>query len=174
MVIVLAPRHPNGPSPSPRAAVYGRPMTASVHDIAAALRQRLPGLPHANLPKLLYYCQGHHLAFFDKPLFDDPIVATDHGPAVAVIDTTPGTAQVLDNAALDVITHVVDRYGGLTTRDLQNLTRAETPWRNTGPNEHISHDLLREYFTGDGRPSWGNMRVSREAVARALADARHE
>jgi hypothetical protein len=38
-------------------------MVVSAHDVAAALRARLPDLPTKKLHKLLYYCQGHHLAF---------------------------------------------------------------------------------------------------------------
>ncbi|MGQ0776145.1 MAG: hypothetical protein ACT4NY_17255 [Pseudonocardiales bacterium] len=42
-------------------------MTLSAHDVAAVLRDRLPGLGAKKLHKLLYYCQGHHLATFGEP-----------------------------------------------------------------------------------------------------------
>jgi uncharacterized phage-associated protein len=57
-------------------------MTVSAHDVAAVLRDRLPGLPVKKLHKLLYYCQGHHLAAFDEPLFAETISAWDMGPVV--------------------------------------------------------------------------------------------
>jgi len=49
--------------------VYAVNMSASAHDVAAALRDRLPGLPTKKLHKLLYFCQGHHLAVKGEPLF---------------------------------------------------------------------------------------------------------
>jgi uncharacterized phage-associated protein len=50
-------------------------MTVSARDVAAAIRERLPRVPTKKLHKLLYYCQGHHLAHFGKPLFSDTISA---------------------------------------------------------------------------------------------------
>lgn len=35
------------------------------------------------LRKLLYYCQGHHLAQVEEPLFTEPVMAWDMGPVVA-------------------------------------------------------------------------------------------
>lgn len=60
-------------------------MTVSAHDVAAVLRERLPDIKVKKLHKLLYYCQGHHLAQFDKPLFSEPILlgadlGVGHGP----------------------------------------------------------------------------------------------
>ncbi len=60
-------------------------MTASAHDIASALRERLPGIGKKKLHKLLYYCQGHHLATFGRPLFSEQIYAWDMGPVVAAL-----------------------------------------------------------------------------------------
>lgn len=62
--------------------VYRRPMTASVHDVAAAIHRRLPGLPQGHLHKLLYYCQGHSLALAGRPMFANRIVAAADGPRI--------------------------------------------------------------------------------------------
>jgi uncharacterized phage-associated protein len=45
-------------------------------------------LTHLKLQKLLYYAQGWHLAFFDVPLFEDPIEAWRHGPVVGSLYLT--------------------------------------------------------------------------------------
>jgi uncharacterized phage-associated protein len=50
--------------------------------VASVLRERLPGVGTKKLHKLLYYCQGHHLATFGKPLFGESISAWDMGPVV--------------------------------------------------------------------------------------------
>ncbi len=34
------------------------------------------------LQKLLYYSQGFHLALFNRPLFEEDILAWEHGPVV--------------------------------------------------------------------------------------------
>ena len=60
-------------------------MAATAHTIAAELRRRLPGLGAKKLHKLLYYCQGHHLATFNRALFDETISAWDMGPVVGTL-----------------------------------------------------------------------------------------
>ena len=57
-------------------------MPVSAHDVAAILRARQPEMPVKKLHKLLYYCQGHHLAAVDEPLFSESIAAWDMGPVV--------------------------------------------------------------------------------------------
>lgn len=117
-------------------------MTASARDVAAALRERLPGLPVKKLHKLLYYCQGHHLAHFGTPLFSETISAWDMGPVVGEVwhlekypwtyptgelHTTP--AAPLDNAELGTISYVVSRYGRRYGWELESQTHGEMPWQ---------------------------------------------
>jgi len=99
-------------------------MTVSAHDIARELRARRPGLPAVKLHKLLYYCQGHHLATFGKPLFREAISAWDMGPVVTAVckqddtGTVPQTRSELTEAHLNTIGYVLSRYGALSGRDL--------------------------------------------------------
>lgn len=60
-------------------------MSVSARDVAAALRERLPGLPAKKQHKLLYYCQGHHLVATGEPLFTETISAWDMGPVVGTL-----------------------------------------------------------------------------------------
>jgi uncharacterized phage-associated protein len=60
-------------------------MAVPARDVAAALREWLPDLGAVKLHKLLYYCQGHHLARFGEPLFADTISAWDMGPVVGTL-----------------------------------------------------------------------------------------
>src|SRR5258708_40297081 len=55
--------------------------------LAATASEPSP-LTQMQLHKLLYYAQGWMLATRDRPLFDSPIEAWQHGPAVA--DLYPG------------------------------------------------------------------------------------
>jgi uncharacterized phage-associated protein len=112
-------------------------MTVSARDVAAALRERLPDLPIKKLHKLLYYCQGHHLAQFGEPLFADTISAWDMGPVVGVLwkverdgsEPAMTAGPPLDEAQLNTVGYVVSRYGRLTGRELEILTHGEMPWR---------------------------------------------
>ncbi|HEU0127900.1 MAG TPA: Panacea domain-containing protein, partial [Pseudonocardiaceae bacterium] len=103
-------------------------MPVSAHDIAAALRAESPGLPVKKLHKLLYYCQGHHLAWFKEPLFDEAIEAWDMGPVVADLwraekHGTPAPRRAeLGNRELNTVGYVLSRYGNLSGRDLEILS----------------------------------------------------
>jgi uncharacterized phage-associated protein len=135
-------------------------MTVSAHDVAAAIRHRLPGIGTMKLHKLLYYCQGHHLTQVAEPLFGETISAWDKGPVVGTLwkaETTgepPPPAADLDNDALGTIGYVISRYGALSGADLSRLTHHEDPWvradkQRRGRGDHratISHDALREWF----------------------------
>jgi len=123
-----------------RGGPYPVVMTASAHDIAAALRDRLPGLPTKKLHRLLYYCQGHHLATFGVPLFSETISAWDMGPVVGTLWFAQSNRAMapqpspLNEAQLNTVGYVVSRYGALSGRDLENLTHHESPWQLADTN----------------------------------------
>ncbi|RAY12951.1 hypothetical protein DPM19_23385 [Actinomadura craniellae] len=139
-------------------------MTVSARDVAAALRDRLPGLSTTKLHKLLYYCQGHHLAAFGEPLFSESIVAWDLGPVVSALwgeekyavqipDATL-LPKELDEAELNTVGYVISRYGTLSAGDLVRLTHSEVPWKAadnirqvTGEKRaKIELDWIKKYF----------------------------
>ena len=133
-------------------------MTVSAHDVAAVLRDRLPGLPKKKLHKLLYYCQGHHLATFDEPLFVETISAWDMGPVVGTLwyaekrGEAPTSLRELDEAQLNTIGYVLSRYGALSGLDLEHLTHSEKPWqlansgRVPGDSARIKLEWIKQYF----------------------------
>jgi uncharacterized phage-associated protein len=137
-------------------------MPVSARDVAAALRERQPGLGKVQLQKLLYYAQGHHLATFGTPLFSDTIMAWDMGPVVPAVwkdeqIDDPWLAETvppkLGEAELNTVGYVLSRYGNLSGTDLINLTHSEEPWqianRHRRPGEGVRMDLddIVEYFT---------------------------
>lgn len=137
-------------------------MTVTASQVAAVIRDRLPGLPTKKLHKLLYYCQGHYLATFDEPMFVETISAWDMGPVVGGLwyqEKRGGVQAVdvdLDEAQLNTVGYVLSRYGALTGLDLQNLTHSETPWqradreRGPGQSARIENAWIRDYFTTSG------------------------
>ncbi|MFB6392702.1 Panacea domain-containing protein [Polymorphospora lycopeni] len=162
-------------------APYADPMAASARDITAALRERLPELPTVKLHKLLYYCQGHHLATFGEPIFSETISAWDMGPVVGTLwyEEKNGAPQgdvnligtPLGEAELNTVGYVVSRYGSLTGKDLENLTHTETPWqtanrfRQPGGRVTIQREWIREYFLTDGSPAAGEEAVPLDSLA---------
>lgn len=139
---------------------YRSAMPVSARTVAAELRRRLPGLGTKKQHKLLYYCQGYHLAAFGEPLFRESIAAWDMGPVVGqlwyeekVDPASPDpTSEVLTEAQLNTIGYVVSRYGALSGADLEHLTHSEGPWRDADrdrrPHEsvRIPEQALRTYF----------------------------
>jgi uncharacterized phage-associated protein len=128
-------------------------MTLSAHDVAAELRRRLPGLGRLKLHKLLYYCQGQHLAHYGRPLFAEPISAWDKGPVVGTLwkaeehGTQRESTALLDEGQLNTIGYVLHRYGSLTSGDLVNLTHSESPWRRAARRPRESAPIRQEWMT---------------------------
>lgn len=143
-------------------AAYHAGMTVSAHDVAAVLRERLPGVGVKKLHKLLYYCQGHHLATFDEPLFSESISAWDMGPVVGKLwgeekhGVAPPPRRDLGEAELNTVGYVLSRYGSLTGTDLEHLSHSEAPWqladkdRRPGEGAVIELGWIREYFRTAG------------------------
>jgi len=137
-------------------------MAVSAHAIAAALRERLPNLAAVKLQKLLYYCQGHHLAHFGEPLFSETISAWDMGPVVPSVwhedrqgpppEERDMVRPPLDEAALNTVGYIVSRYGVMTGRELSILSHGEAPWqranerRESGGSARIELDWIKLYF----------------------------
>ncbi|GAB7038391.1 MULTISPECIES: Panacea domain-containing protein [Catenuloplanes] len=151
---------------------YGRPMTATVHDVAAAVTRRLPGLPPEDIHRLVYYTQGHYLAEYDKPLFDADMIATDDGPHIPALDEAhqPAGGDTLPEAAAAVVDHVTWRYGALDSRQLRHLTRQESPWVNAHrDNRPIDHAELHAFFAAPSPASLPDPRLTDPAFRAALA-----
>lgn len=131
---------------------YPRRMSPSADHVAAALRDQIPEVQGDKLHRLLYYTQGHHLALYGQPAFDTPILAGPDGPTIDGLgEPQPYKPGSVGDSIHAVCTVVAARYGGLTTDDLDRLTRTEPPWRETVPDQAINHGQLRRFFTDAGR-----------------------
>lgn len=131
----------------------------SAADIAAEIRQRSPGIGVKKLHKLLYYCQGHHLARVGRRLFSETVSAWDMGPVVGQLwkaekDRGISAARPVDfdEGELNTIGYVLSRYGRLSAVDLEHLTHGEKPWRRAnldrppGSSVPIRPEWIRTYF----------------------------
>lgn len=133
-------------------------MSISAHDVARELRSRLGGrLGGWKLHKLLYYCQGWHLALTESPMFRERIEAWDQGPVVASLwraekygDHHP-TPQELTESMRATVDLVLSRYGQKSGPELVDLTHKESPWivaRDLkGQNAELRPTTLARFFS---------------------------
>ncbi|MEB3206441.1 MAG: type II toxin-antitoxin system antitoxin SocA domain-containing protein [Vampirovibrionales bacterium] len=116
-------------------------------------------LTNLKLQKLVYYAQGFHLALYDEPLFDEPIVAWTHGPVVYSLyqrfkengsqgiekpelsDDSP-----FSNEQKELLNEIYQVYGQFSAWKLRNMTHEEKPWQETPPNGEISRQSMAEFF----------------------------
>lgn len=116
------------------------------------------------LQKLVYYAQGWYLARHRNLLFEESLLAWDHGPVVRVlyddyrrhgyytIPSKPFVNQdeygdtIFDTDELEVLNDVWEAYGDFDGKYLEEMTHQEDPWLFTARNSIIDIDLIREYF----------------------------
>ncbi|MCK4326300.1 DUF4065 domain-containing protein [bacterium] len=116
-------------------------------------------ISNLKLQKLLYYCQGFHLALYNKPLFKEDVCAWAHGPVVPEmyrkykdygehgIDP-PESIKVsaFTEKQEDLIKEVYKVYGQFSAWKLRNFTHTDPTWKDTPKDEIISHNRMKKYF----------------------------
>lgn len=122
-------------------------------------------ITNLKLQKLLYYAQGVYLAINNKPLFDENILAWEHGPVVREVYNqyrANGKSSIkyiaeandfnicksieCDQGKADVLEFVFEEFGQYTAWALRNKTHKERPWLKTKQNDIIKQELIRDYF----------------------------
>ncbi|WFF06215.1 DUF4065 domain-containing protein [Micromonospora sp. WMMD1076] len=156
---------------------------ANAHDVAAAVLAEVGRVTAMKLEKLVYYCQGWHLARAGAPLFAEPIEAWREGPVVPLLyrqhrqqlyvsDWPLGDASQLTDAQLDCVRWVTREYGKFSAAELSTMTHNELPWRaargalpeSASSSERLDTDLMRTYYARQ-------MASTETAVALATANA---
>lgn len=116
-------------------------------------------ISNLKLQKLLYYAQGCFLAATDEPIFDDDIVAWQHGPVVESVyheykeNGAKGILFDEDFRFLDfsedeneLLKDVYDTFGQYSAWKLRDMTHQEDPWKHTPKNQVIGKDVIKDYF----------------------------
>jgi uncharacterized phage-associated protein len=109
------------------------------------------------LQKLLYYAQGFNLAINNKPLFEENLIAWEHGPVVKeVYDIyskhssnsipVPEEEVKLSGPEIELIDNVWKVYGQFSAWRLRQMTHDEAPWKSTTRNQTISQEKLKTFF----------------------------
>lgn len=116
-------------------------------------------ISNLKLQKLLYYAQGCSLAVTGKPLFDDSIVAWQHGPVVESVyreykDNGANGIQFEEDFDFSTFTkeenellqEVFDTFGQYSAWKLRNMTHNEVPWKTTPQKAVIKNSVIMEFF----------------------------
>jgi uncharacterized phage-associated protein len=116
-------------------------------------------ISHMKLQKLIYYCQGFHLALCDTPLYPDTIIAWKHGPVcehlyhiLKAYGSSP-IAPIVSDDPVDLTDHekqlilfVYENYGQYSASKLRSMTHSETPWSKTPLGQVIAQEELKQFF----------------------------
>lgn len=124
------------------------------------------GITNLKIQKLLYYAQGYHLAYFEKPLFNDTIEAWRYGPVVPEVyrklsrfNRNPVDIEYLksqngddvgilpDGETRRLLTSVFEQLGQYSAWKLMEMTHKESPWETTEQNAEITKDKLESFFS---------------------------
>ena len=119
------------------------------------------------LQKLVYYAQAWSLVFNKEKLFEEPIEAWIHGPAIRCLYSQYkkyGFSSITDKVAvpefdkkrLAVLNEVWAVYGKYDADYLEVLTHNEEPWivarQNVEEDQRSDHaidlDLMQSYYSG--------------------------
>lgn len=118
-------------------------------------------ISNLHMQKILYYCQGYSIKFFDTLLFDAPICKWVYGPTVPKIYydyNIYGSHKICESGKgfdsglslprkwENCLQHVVDRCVNLPIKTLVCKTRQETPWQNAETGKEIDIASITSYF----------------------------
>ena len=142
---------------------------AHVSDVAAYILEKYSGkkrMTAMKLHKLLYYCQGWHLAWDEESLFSSPIEAWIGGPVVPdiyehhrgrfYIDEFPiGNPSALKTNEMETIGFILMSYGDIEASELSDMTHAEPPWKKARRglrkdqrgNVQITDESMYQFFS---------------------------
>ena len=118
-------------------------------------------ISNLKLQKLVYFAQGFVLAITGKTLFNEDILAWQHGPVVkslydeykkhgATCITKPETFEFIylrDKELTEILDEVYDTYGQFSAWKLRDLTHLpNSPWAKVEINEVLKLSDMDTYF----------------------------
>lgn len=100
-------------------------------------------ISNLKMQKMLYYAQGHYLALFDEPLFNDEIQAWRYGPVVKKVydkfslykdlsidfkELENYDNKVYNEQHLDFLPFIFNKYNSFSAWELAHKTHSEEPY----------------------------------------------
>ena len=140
------------------------------HEVANDEYEVYEGITHLKLQKLIYYAQGISLALYNKPLYNEKILAWPHGPVVREVydkyccwgretikielddEKTKILNKIENNREISEILNLTyDNFAIYTAWQLRQMTHYDnSPWditeKTKGLDSEINQDLIKEYF----------------------------
>lgn len=149
--------------------------TIRVTTLAGYILKYFGPMSHLKLQKLLYYCQGYHLAKFEEPLFDADFQAWVHGPVCRdIYDILKGKSvlysdinyseedfdsevllkETISSDQFELVNEVLEPLSKWTGSELENSTHSEFPWiearggrpANSKCETIISKDTMQKFY----------------------------
>lgn len=142
-------------------------------DVAEYILDKLGPMTAMKLQKLVYYAQAWHLAWTEKPLFNDKIEAWRNGPVIVALyeihkgcfklnpgyfasQISPDLINPISMNKKKIVDRVIQFYGSRDPHWLSQLTHMEDPWKNARAksssleqersSEEITHQSMFEYY----------------------------
>jgi len=116
-------------------------------------------ISNLKLQKLVYYAQGTYFAETGSRLFDDAILAWQHGPVVeslyqeykhngaqGIEFTKEFNFDDFDTETQTILEDVYNVFGKFSAWGLREMSHGETPWQETKQGEEINVNSIRDYF----------------------------
>ena len=140
---------------------------ATIFDVAKYILEKLGETSTWKLQKLCYYSQAWHLAWENKPIFDEDFEAWVNGPVcpelfrehkgkfcIDASDLSKGNTENLMDNEIETIDVIIKDYGGLEAHMLREMTHDEKPWQEARKgygerdacNVIITKDSMGEYY----------------------------
>jgi uncharacterized phage-associated protein len=144
-----------------------------LNSLAAADSDAEPMTP-ARLQKLLYYCQGWHLAWYGRPLFADAIVASECGPTVPSVSAETNDRE-LAGEARESVEQVWSHYRQFSAIGLREKAKAERPWKThyrVGERVEIPTAEIAAFFGAEFRRQTGEEPGAMAEIAGDVATGR--
>ncbi len=145
--------------------------------LADYILQMYGPMSHLKLQKLLYYCEGYHLGYFNSSLIKEEFEAWVHGPVCRSVynnlkgesviyadlgfnGTNDPQSEVINKLSTDqfqLIKDILEELSTWTGLELENATHNEKPWIEArsgyGPADKceniISKITMQVYFKND-------------------------
>lgn len=116
-------------------------------------------ISNMKLQKLLFYAQSAFLAIKGEPLFDNKILAWQHGPVIkeiyekykdkgnqGIIKYDEKNLKDISKEDTNLLIDVYNLFGEYSAWGLRNLTHSENPWKTIKRNEVITTDKMAKEF----------------------------
>lgn len=120
----------------------------SASSLAEYILQKYGPMSQLKLQKLLYYCEGYHLAYFDSSVVNEEFEAWMHGPVCPAIfhkykdqsliysdfrytgsgDPEAALRQSLASEQFDYLNSILSELSTWTGPELEASTHMEKPW----------------------------------------------